>query len=472
MKKENRFLYRQLADRIANQIAEGLLIPGDKLNSVRALSKQMGISMSTVFQAYCELEMLGLIEARPKSGYYVKSKRRLTTSSSKSTNNPELKVRGVDDLISMVYNSRSVEHLLALSKATPYSDLIPIKKLNHALAEAIRKSSNACTYYEDVQGNPLLRQQIARLAFNWGGQITADDIVTTNGCMEAITYCLKAITKPGDTVAIDCPTYFGIFQVMKSLGLNVLEIPSDPHEGIRLDLLENAINRFPIKACLFVLNFNNPLGCLMPETNKQRLVKLLKKHEIPLIEDDIYGELYFGNIRPSNAGKYDHDGWVITCGSVSKALAPGYRVGWCIPGRYKEDVIRSKLMQSVSACHPTHAAVGEFMAHGRFELHLRNLRKELKKRCMEYRDCIQHFFPEGTHVSDSKGGYILWIELPEKNNAFDLYQDALKQNISISPGQIYSTDGRFKHHIRISYGLAFNERVEQGIKTLASLVKH
>ncbi|MBE9463009.1 PLP-dependent aminotransferase family protein [Dyadobacter subterraneus] len=467
------FLYTQIAERFETQIENNILKTGDKLLSVRALSREQGISISTAFKAYIELENKGFIEARTKSGYFVRYNpaKIPKTPDSPQTETDFVNV-GVDEMLRMVYKTMNQEGVVKLSQAVPSDDLIPLAKLSKVMMEAIRKSSNSCTGYEEIQGNVMLRKQIAKYAFNWNGNITGNDVVTTQGCMEALVFCLKAVTEPGDTVAIDSPTYFGIFNVMQSLGLKVLEIPTDPQTGTDIEYLEKAIEKIPVKACLFVTNFSNPLGVFMPDHRKKQLVQLLAKRQIPLIEDDIYGEMYFGKTRPKTCKSFDKEGLVMLCSSVSKTLAPGYRVGWCIPGKFIDKVISLKLTHSVSSATPTQAAIGLFFETGRYDLHMRKMRKALHTQCLRYTQAISEYFPKETKVSRPLGGYVLWIEMNKKVNGFDLFQQAMKHNISIAPGQIFSTDARFTNYIRISFGTPYNEEIEKSLQKLGRLVEN
>ena len=326
--------YVEVAERIEAQIENRVLRIGDKLLSVRALSKEQGISLSTAFQAYYLLESKGLIEARPQSGYYVKFSREHILDMPRTCQPPDDAIPvSVDDMINSVYVDLNADKLLNFSMGAPAIELLPTAKLNKAVMHVLRESKTSCLHYEHIQGNLTLRKQIARQAFNWGGTPGPDDIIVTAGAVEALSLCIKAITKPGDAIAIESPTYFAIFQVMESHGLKVVEIPTDPVTGVDLDYLETAIPRFDIKACLFVNNFNNPLGSCMPDDNKKRLVEMLAKKDIPLIEDDIYGELYFGKTRPKTCKTFDKKGLVLHCASFSKSLAPGFRIGWTIPLR-------------------------------------------------------------------------------------------------------------------------------------------
>lgn len=464
--------YMEVAERIEHLIENDVLKVGDRLLSVRALSKEQGISLSTAFQAYYHLESKGLIEARPQSGYYVKFTPAHAPELPTTCEPPEDAVPvSVDEMIASVYKELNSETLLNFSMAAPSIELLPAAKLNKAVVQAIRDSKYSCLNYDEIQGNQELRKQIARQAFNWGGTFTEDDIVVTAGCMESLAICLKAVTKPGDAVAIESPTYFAIFQVMENLGLKVVEIPTDPVTGIDLNFLDEAIGRLDIKACLFVNNFNNPLGSCMPDENKKQLVHMLAKKEIPLIEDDIYGELYFSKTRPRTCKSFDKKGLVLSCGSFSKSLAPGYRIGWAIPGRFKNQVIRLKRMNTVSTNTLSQAAIAHFLKNGRYELHLRHLRKALHTQSLRYIQAISEYFPEDTRFTRPQGGFALWIELNKKADAYKLHKKALKNNIGIAPGQIFSSQSRFDNCFRLCYGEPWSDKVEEGIRTLGKLIK-
>lgn len=464
--------YIDVSDRIEKLIDNGVLKVGDKLLSVRALSKEQGISLSTAFQSYYHLESKGLIEARPQSGYYVKFSREHVLDLPKASEPPDDAVPvSVDEMISSVYHDLNSTKLIHFSLGVPSIELLPAAKLTKSITQAIRESKTSCMQYEHIQGNVVLRRQIARQAFNWGGTPTEDDIVVTAGCVEALSLCIKATTKPGDAVAIESPTYFAIFQVMESHGLKVVEIPTDPVTGIDLDYLEQAIPKFDIKACLFVNNFNNPLGSCMPDESKKWLVDMLAKKEIPLIEDDIYGEMYFGKNRPKTCKTYDKKGLVLHCSSFSKSLSPGHRIGWIIPGRFKEMVIRLKRMHTVSTNTLSQAAIAHFLSNGRYELHLRHLRKALHTQSLRYIQAICEYFPDDTKMTRPQGGFALWIELNKKINTYKLHKKALKHNIGIAPGQIFSSQVRFENCLRLSYGEPWSARIEDGIKTLGKLVR-
>lgn len=465
-------LYLEVAERIEQLIEKKSLKVGDKLLSVRSLSKEQGISLSTAFQSYYHLESKGLIEARPQSGYYVKFSPKDTfeiPTCCEPTN--EVLPVSVDEMITSVYFDLRSPKLTSFSLSSPDPSLLPAAKLNKSVMHSLHNSADHCLGYEHIQGNEQLRKQIARLSFNWGGALSEQDVVVTAGCMEALSLCLQAVTKPGDAVATESPTFYGIFRVMQSLGLKVVEVPTDPNTGIDLDYLEKAIPKFKIKACLFVCNFNNPVGSCIPDEKKKQLVEMLAKKEIPLIEDDIYGEMYFGKSRPKTCKTFDKKGLVLHCGSFSKSLAPGYRIGWAVPGKFKDKVISLKRMNNVSTNTLAQAAIAHFLQNGRYELHLRHLRKALHTQCLRYLQAIGDYFPEDIRITRPQGGFVLWVELNKKVDSYKLHKRALKHNIGIAPGQIFSSQGQFHNYFRLSYGAPWSDKVDKGLKTLGELVR-
>ena len=465
-------LYLQVAGGIEKMINEDVLKIGDKLPSVRMLSEEYGISMGTAFQAYYHLEGKGLIESRPKSGYYVRfTHKRFPALPKQLQPEPVSHDVSVNEMITSIYSNISADDIINFAVAVPDTSLLPAAKLNKSVVYALRNSKDHCINYEHTQGNIELRKQISKLAFNWGGKIQPEQIIITAGCLEAITMCLRSVTKPGDTVAIECPTYFGIYQAVENLGLKVVDITSCAVDGIDLDCLQKAIDKCRVKACIVVPNFSNPLGSCMPDENKKKLVDIITKHNIPLIEDDIYGELYFGKSRPKTCKFFDGKGLVMHCSSLSKSLTPGYRIGWTIPGKFLEQVIQIKRISNISGPSLTQAAVAHFLKIGRYEYHLKNLRKALHTQCLRYMQAIIQYFPEDTKISRPHGGFVLWLELNKKVNSFKLRTEAMKHKISVVPGRIFSAGCNYSNFIRISFGKPWNNDVDYGLMMLGKLIK-
>lgn len=465
-------IYLHVAGNIEQQIMDNVLAIGDKLPSVRVLSKQHGVSISTTLQAYYHLEGKGLIESRPQSGYYVRfNPSRFPDRLEKS--NPPLtaKNKNVEAIISEVYDDFVMPGIVRFSLSVPAPEILPLAKLNKSMVQAMRDLPGGGTAYEHVQGNSVLRTQVARWTRQWNGDLTAEDLVTTAGCMNAISYCLMAITKPGDTIAVESPVYFGMLRFAQSIGLKVLELPTDPETGVDPDDVKKALQKHNIKAVFFVSNFSNPLGYCMPDEQKEAMVKLLSKNGIPLIEDDLYGDVFFGKQRPRPCKSFDEEGNVLWCSSISKTLAPGYRVGWVAPGKYLEKIKRLKLYHSITSATTQQAAIANFLSTGRYEHHLRKMRQTLHANSLQFIRAIGEYFPDGVKMSNPKGGFILWMELDKKIDAYHLYQEAMLHKISIAPGSMFTLQDRYRNCMRLSYGMQWTPQVDRALKKLGGLVK-
>lgn len=469
---EDQFLYEKISNTIETSIANGVLEIGDKLDSVRVLSDKLGVSMSTVYNAYYELEAKGLIESRPRSGYYVKFKPRNNIQpSSFQIKEPNACCVTNRDIIDEVIQRPITDEYIELAAAVPAPELLPLSKIKRSIQAAYRKDPQNGTGYENYRGNADLRKQICRLAHNWERSFHEDEILVTAGCMEALSLSLRAVAKAGDTIAIESPTYYGMYQLLDNLDLNVIEIPGCPKDGINPEDLSKILEENNVSAVMLIPNFNNPLGSCMPEQHKKEVVEIITKAQVPLIEDDIYGEIFFTcGKRPNTCKKYDTEGWVIYCSSFSKNLAPGFRIGWCIPGRFDKEIYYQKFINSIASPTITQQAIAHFLEDQRFELHLKRLRKALYVESLKYYQAITDHFPDDISLTQPAGGFVLWVELPESVNAVELYRKAIKEKISISPGQIFSTGSQFQNFIRISYGHPLDEKITGGIKKLGKMI--
>lgn len=470
--KDTALLYQRIAATLEQQIQKGVLQQGDKLPSLRSICIEYGVSMSTALQAYLQLEKKALIESKPASGYYVSySFRNLPPVPATSKPGGSYNDNNPKDIIAKVYNNIGSRKGSTLSLSVPADELLPIAKLNKAMVQAMRNLPGSGTAYEDVQGNLHLRRQVARWSYAWEGKLDADDIVTTGGCKHALSLCMMALLKRGDTIALESPVYFGILQLAASLGLKVIELPTNAQIGIDPDDLKKIIAKNKVHACLLVSNFNNPLGSCMPDEHKNATVDLLAHYGVPLIEDDIYGDVFFGKSRPRSCKTFDDSGNVLWCGSVSKTLAPGYRVGWVAPGRYKDEINKLKLYHNVASVSLTQEAVAIFLEEGRYEHHLRKMRQTLQANSLRFIKAIGDYFPEGTKVSRPQGGFVLWLELDKRINTADLYDIAIRQNITLAPGRIFTLHDQYHHCMRLSYGSLWNEKTDRLLKQLGNLAK-
>jgi len=465
--------YQELAATTEKLIVEGLLRPGDRLPSIRQACQTHKISPITVGTAYQVLENRGLIEAHPKSGYFVRARLGSSLSepamSKPGSGTTEL---AVSDFIFRTLDSVKDSSVLPLGSSFPSPELFPLGRLGRSLASAARRLTPQDTLADLPPGNTELRRLLALRYQTHGATVSPDEIIITAGAMEGLNLCLQAVTKPGDLIAVESPTFYAALQAAERLGLNVVEIASHPRDGLNLEALETVLQQHRVKACLFMLNFSNPSGSLMPDARKQMLIKLLQHHQVPLIEDDVYAELHFGATPPLCSKALDHDGLIMHVSSFSKNLAPGYRIGWVAAGRYVEQIRRQKLTTSLATSAPIQAALATYLKQGGYDKHLRQLRSKLAAQEAKLIDQVARYFPATTRVSRPQGGYFIWLELPQGCDALAVHQQALAHGISTAPGPIFSAKRQYGHFLRLNFGHPESPRQEAAIALLGQLIEN
>lgn len=462
-------LYEQLASEMAESIANGTLPPGARLPSVRHTSESRGVSPSTVFQAYYQLEARGLIQARPRSGYYVATGAANVPESEPSRPSGERQDVEVSELVFHLLAHMRDRRLTSLGSAFPDPSLFPLDKLAITVGKTMRRLDAWRTVEDLPPGNAELRRQITLRYLATVVGIDTNELVVTNGAMEALNLSLEVVTQPGDLVAVESPTFYGALQSLEQLNLRAIEVPTHPRTGVDVAALAAILEQHPVKACWFMPNFQNPLGSQMSDASKEALVRMLAERQVPLIEDDVYGELYFDTHRPRPAKAWDTQGLVLHCSSFSKTLAPGYRIGWVAGGRFASAIARRKLMTSLATAIPSQETLAHYLQQGGYDRHLRRLRFTLLTNRAAALQTIARHFPSGTRATRPEGGYFLWIELPEGIDALALHRLALSHHVSSAPGHLFSADHRFSHHLRINFGQADVAQLEDGIKTLGRL---
>ncbi|HVF16928.1 MAG TPA: PLP-dependent aminotransferase family protein [Steroidobacteraceae bacterium] len=464
-------LYRELADDLAELITRGTLRAGDRVPSVRQLVRERRISPATAMRAYEALEARGLVETRHRSGYYV-SNRWQQLAPQPLRSRPRLGSTHIDisELVFEILESTRDRDVIPLGSAFPSPTLFPWAKLARYLGSSARHMDPWSTVESLPPGSDELRRQIARRYLEFGIRVPADEIVITSGALEALTLSLQTVTKPGDTVAIESPTFYACLQAIESAGLKALEIPTDPQEGIDLAALDTAIRKHNVRACWFMPTFQNPLGATVPDDKKRELVQLLAKHDIPLIEDDVYAELYFGDERPKPAKAFDRKGLVLSCGSFSKCLAPGYRLGWVAAGQFAKAVQRRKVITTLATSVPIQNGIALTLREDGFDAHLAKLRSALQSQQTAALQSIRKHFPPSARVATPTGGYFLWIELAENVDALEVHRLALQANISIAPGPMFSARRQFTNCVRLNCGHTWSATVDRAIADLGKII--
>ena len=465
----NLLLYQRIAQQLAEDIRRGVYRPGERVPSVRKMSRQLSVSHATVLQAYANLEDQGMIRARPQSGFYVHQTPVLTapTPDIAQVERPKLVTRS--SIINQVLSESRREGLIPLGAAVPHVDYLPVRALHQQLAKVTRFHSPRAFSYMFSPGYEPLRRQVAIRMRDAGVVVDSSEIVITHGCVDALQMSLRVLTKPGDLIAAESPTYYGLLQLADLLGLKVIEIPSDPDTGMSLEALQLAAGQWPIKALVLTARLSNPLGVSMPDHRQKQLLSLAARFDIQIVEDDIYGELMFDQGQYKALKSNDWDGRVIYCSSFSKTLSPGVRIGWVIAGRHQAEIERLQTFSTHSACSVTQMGVAAYLENGGYDRHLRAIRQEYRKNLSAFQLAVQRYFPEGTQMTRPKGNFILWVSLPVRVNTQDLHVRALERGISIAPGLIFSNTEQFNHCIRLNCGLPWNNETERALRTLGQL---
>jgi len=462
--------YLEIGRAIVQQITSGVLPAGKKLPSVRLLSQERGVSISTILQAYAWLENRGMIEARPRSGFYTKavSLHHVAEPSFANTTPKPTKVRAMPTIAEILRAAMNPD-TVSLGASAPSPQLFPTAKLNKIIRRIIQENPDHSSRYTFPPGAETLRREIARRSIEFGCSFTIDDVTITSGGIEAIVLSLRAIARAGDVVAIESPTYFGILQAIESLGMRVLEIPAHPRTGMDLGRLEQAIKKHKVKVCVIMPNCHAPLGYVLEDEAKRKTVELAARHGVALIENDAYRELAFGSRRAKPAKAFDTTGSVVLCSSFSKILGPGFRVGWVSPGKYRRQIEDLKFVNSLATPSLPQLVIAHFLAEGGYDRHLRRLRDTLLDHVQAFTHAAAKYFPPGTKLTRPQGGYLLWCELPDGVDSDKVFQLALAKNILITPGSIFGTGKRFNHHLRLNAGILWSSAVERALRELGQL---
>lgn len=463
-------LYEKLAEELAQLIAQRIFTPGERLPSIRQLALQKRLSISTVMHALRLLEDRGLVDARPQAGFYVRHRGRALASVATPSAVAKPAHVGINNLLMQVLDEHERHGRVALGSALPPPEMLPNDRVRRLVTKVAKRSPGllANARYFEINEPGLLRQ-ILRRASVWG-RLDAEEIVVTASCTEAISLCLRAVTRPGDTVAVESATYFVLLQLLESLGLKALEIPMDSQNGPSLDALELSMREGLCQACLFVPNVNNPIGCVMPDAHKKRLADLASRYDIPLIEDDIYGDLCFAAERPRPVKAYDTSGNVLSCSSYSKTISASLRVGYAAAGKYAEKVGFLKTVSSGVSSHLPQAVVADFLAGSGYDKQLRGMRRQLFQRVAQMSDAIASSFPEGCYVSEPKGGFVLWVQLPDAVDALEMHATAIRQGIALMPGPLFSASGGLRDHIRINCANPWSDAIADGVARLGRII--
>ncbi|MBS1141489.1 MAG: transcriptional regulator, GntR family [Proteobacteria bacterium] len=468
---ESLLRYEQLASELAGMIASGVLGQGDRLPSVRRLAKERRLSISTVVQAFRQLEDRGMIEARPQSGFFVQRPKTLHAEPAlRSTPEAPMPV-DISQRLVRVLQACMKPGVAPLAAALPAPELLPVAALHRLYASVARRHPRLLEGSNHFNADePALVRQLVRRSLGWGGPLATEEFVITHSCTEALALCLRAVTQPGDTVAVESPAYYLMLQLLESLGLKALEIPTDPRTGMSLEALDLATRNGGVAACLIVSNGSNPLGCVMPDERKRAFAALTAARGVAVIEDDIYGDLYMGSERPWPIKAFDKAGNVMLCASFSKSLSPALRIGFVAAGRYRSAVALQKTINSGGTNPITQLVLAEYLESTAYDRHLRTLRRAYQKQVDAMRQAIGRYFPASTRITQPQCGYVLWVELPEAVDTSRLFERAIADNLAYVPGELFSASGMYRNCLRLNCGNPHTPEIESAVRRLGAIL--
>jgi len=465
-------LYVRLAEELASQMATGALRPGDRLPGVRGLARQRRVSLATVLAAYRRLEDRNLIQVRPQSGHYV-SHRPVLAVPRPEPSRPVASRETVDvaELVQDVLARVTDPSIAPFGVATADTAGFPGRRLNAILARLARDPAVLGIGYGPPRGQPELIHQIVRRAVGQGVTLDPGELLITNGATEALQIALRTVCRPGDTILVESPTYYGILNLAESLGLKVIELPTCTEEGLETKRMESVLRRLKARALITMPTAHNPLGATIPEVDRRRLVEVCVEYGVTIIEDGVYSELFYEDPRPRSLRAFgDRKADILSIGSFSKTLAAGYRVGWLAASRHVAEAGQMRFATSMQANALAQLAIAEYLAGHGAEHHLRGLRQRYRGQVADYSRAIASYFPEGTKVTRPTGGHLLWVELPESVDTLHLARRALKAGIGIMPGRVFAPGERYQNCFRLNCGYAMDDRLESKVAELGTLV--
>ena len=460
------FKYTELEAILKKKIDANSFTPTGKLPSVRELCKLQGLSKATVLHSLHRLESQGLIYAKPKSGYFVtqiKPPKRVLPKQIKTSSTPRnVSVPAI--LKDIMTRSAAFD---ILPSAGAQEDATHLTVLNRHLNKAFRSSqSQKAFYYNSSDGDLRLKHAIIN---HYGGlNQKPDELCITNGCQHSLFISLMATCSPGDTVAVESPTFYGVLQILEQLNLKIIEVACDPEHGISIDDLTKKIAKWPIKACVVSPNYSTPTGACMPHRAREELLKLAVKSDFCIIEDDIYGDLAFPPFVSESLKSLDTQGQVILCSSFSKSLSRDLRIGWVFGGKWHDKITQLKLVTQLSSCGSIQQGLATFIEDGHYRRYLNKHVYAIKQQQAELINFLQTHWPEDIRFTQANGGISMWVELDESIDTQKSYNEILQQGIVMTPGSLFSASGQYKNFLRLSYIHPLTKAREVAIKKLFS----
>jgi len=465
--------YQQLAQQVIDKISSNVLHHGDKLPSLRLFSSQHHVSMNTAVRCYEFLQDSGAVKAIPKSGFVVQAV-------SKSQTFPDFPMFNgrVTSLSSPIFNQtaqQSVTHQAnaidkPLLSAQLSPNFLPVANLKQSFNRFFHTHQLEHLLYGSYHSGEALANSLSEHFLKQGFALNADSLQITNGCIDAVATALNVVSKPGDTIAINSPCFNGLLELLALLDRKVIEIPST-EQGIDIEQLQSLAENNMIKACLFTANFQNPTGHSLSLAQKQWLAHFAEKYRLPIIEDDVFIELHHNYGMPLPIKHWDTKGWVLWCGSISKTISPGLRLGWCSAGRYSQAFKYHSNVHSLGVNQPVQQGICDFIDKGHYAKHVKKINHLLHSQMIDYCALLKKLLPESAVISSPSGGIVIWVQVVGVNTQ-ELVNACESENIYIRSGNIFSTHNVYDDCFRINVGWPLNENIEKQLKYIADKIRY
>ncbi|MBK1895604.1 aminotransferase-like domain-containing protein [Chryseobacterium paridis] len=465
------YKYEVFTSAIESNIKKGILKPGSRLPSTREIKDKYHLSISSVQSGYDYLVIKGLVKNIPRSGYFVASDIQQPIAEPLLHPSFGQKNEAFNKNIELISVRNKPSEYASFNSATPTDLLVPQKLILRKMQEVIREKGTSLLRYYPVNGSGELKNQIADRACQYGCTFNPEELIITDGALQALYIALASVTNAGDHIAVESPCVFSVLEVIEGLKLKAIEIPVDREVGFDTQYFKEVCRDNEIKALIVTPNFHNPTGILMTDGTKKELLSIATHYQFPIIENDIYGDLYFGTERPSNIQSFDVDGWVMTFSSFSKTLAPGIRLGWLHSGRFYAQTERLKFSLGRSVAPIYQELLIKLLNDQSYDKHLRSFMKQLQRQAKEVLDTLHTYFPDGSYFGVPQGGYSIWGCLPKGVNMEMFYAYCEDHRILFTPGEIFTLTDRLNHHFRIIFAERITPHSLTSLQNIGKKVK-
>lgn len=467
-RRGQRPLYLQVVEQIQERIRSGALPVGSRLPPIRQLADELGLTRLTVHNAYAELQADGWIESFVGRGSYVAERPGAKAQMRPSSVLPRVQRNGSMGEMMMLAHDPG---LISFAQAAAAPETFPVREFSRVMQHVLAEEGPALFDYGTTQGELSLREQLARFLLDRAVQVAPEEIIVVAGAQQGLDVALRSIVSHGDTVLVEQPTYLGMVERMQLQGLKLVAVPID-EQGIRPDALETAIALHQPRLLYTVPTFHNPTGICMTPQRQEALLDIVQRHQVHVLEDDIYGLLSYDGPAPLPLKARDTGGMVIYLTSFSKVLMPGLRVGLLAAQQpLLEPLIGMKRLADLHSPQVIQRTVAEYLARGQFAIHVRSTRALYRERRNAMVASLERYFPAEASWCVPGGGLCIWVALPPGVRSNELYEEAIERGVTFAPGHVFFPEQPAQQFIRLSFAAHAPELIDRGVRILGELVQ-